>query len=82
MAGRYPADSSLASRMTSLCRLNTKLASHSYPPMSNLFKDLSDGVRLIQLMVRPPSTALGIALTASQEIMGMSLRRCSREIAR
>jgi len=36
---------------TLLCRLNTKLESNGYPPMSSLVKDLSDGVRLIQLMV-------------------------------
>lgn len=33
------------------CRLNTKLELNGYPPMSSLVKDLSDGVRLIQLMV-------------------------------
>lgn len=33
-------------------RLNTKLESQGYPIMSSLVKDLSDGVRLIQLMVR------------------------------
>jgi hypothetical protein len=33
-------------------RLNTKLELNGYPPMSSLVKDLSDGVRLIQLMVR------------------------------
>lgn len=33
-------------------RLNTKLQEGDYPPMSSLVKDLSDGVRLIQLMVR------------------------------
>lgn len=32
-------------------RLNTKLEVNGYPPMSSLVKDLSDGVRLIQLMV-------------------------------
>lgn len=32
-------------------RLNTKLDAHNYPPMTSLVKDLSDGVRLIQLMV-------------------------------
>jgi hypothetical protein len=32
-------------------RLNTKLEANGYPPMSSLVKDLSDGVRLIQLMV-------------------------------
>jgi hypothetical protein len=33
-------------------RLNTKLEARQLSPMSNLFRDLSDGVRLIQLMVR------------------------------
>lgn len=33
-------------------RLNTKLEANGYPPMTSLVKDLSDGVRLIQLMVR------------------------------
>lgn len=33
-------------------RLNTKLESGGYPAMTSLVKDLSDGVRLIQLMVR------------------------------
>ena len=32
-------------------RLNTKLEANGYPPMSSLVRDLSDGVRLIQLMV-------------------------------
>lgn len=32
-------------------RLNTKLEVNGHPPMSSLVKDLSDGVRLIQLMV-------------------------------
>ena len=32
-------------------RLNTKLESQNYPPMTSLVQDLSDGVRLIQLMV-------------------------------
>lgn len=36
-------------------RLNTKLEANGYPPMSSLVKDLSDGVRLIQLMVRAVS---------------------------
>ncbi|KAH9480827.1 Alpha-actinin-like protein 1 [Psilocybe cubensis] len=39
--------------------LNTKLEAHGYPTMSSLVKDLSDGVRLIQLMVRPSDTSLG-----------------------
>ncbi|KAJ2921713.1 hypothetical protein H1R20_g15384, partial [Candolleomyces eurysporus] len=30
--------------------LNTKLEANGYPPMTSLVKDLSDGVRLIQLM--------------------------------
>lgn len=34
-----------------LVRLNTKLESHGYPAMTSLIRDLSDGVRLIQLMV-------------------------------
>lgn len=33
-------------------RLNTKLETNGYPPMRSLVQDLSDGVRLIQLMVR------------------------------
>jgi hypothetical protein len=36
-------------------RLNTKLENNGYPAMSSLVKDLSDGVRLIQLMVSKPS---------------------------
>lgn len=32
-------------------RLNTKLEANGYPPMTSLVKDLSDGVRLIHLMV-------------------------------
>lgn len=32
-------------------RLNTKLEANGYPAMTSLVKDLSDGVRLIQLMV-------------------------------
>ena len=43
-------------------RLNTKLESQGYQPMTSLVKDLSDGVRLIQLMVRFP-TPLGRILT-------------------
>ncbi len=34
-------------------RLNTKLEANGHPPMSSLVRDLSDGVRLIQLMVSP-----------------------------
>ncbi|KAF9452931.1 hypothetical protein P691DRAFT_659813 [Macrolepiota fuliginosa MF-IS2] len=39
--------------------LNTKLEANSYPPMSSLVKDLSDGVRLIQLMEIMGDTSLG-----------------------
>lgn len=35
-----------------ISRLNTKLEANGYPPMRSLVQDLSDGVRLIQLMVR------------------------------
>ncbi|KAJ3894239.1 actinin-like protein [Lentinula edodes] len=35
--------------------LNTKLESNGYPAMTSLVKDLSDGVKLIQLMVRDVS---------------------------
>ena len=37
--------------LTLIWRLNTKLESNGYPPMSSLVQDLSDGVKLIQLMV-------------------------------
>lgn len=41
----------LATRSNScLFRLNQKLESRNIPPMTNLAKDFSDGVRLIQLM--------------------------------
>ncbi|EEB93822.1 hypothetical protein MPER_07475 [Moniliophthora perniciosa FA553] len=40
----------MALRQFLLARLNTKLETNGYPPMSSLVKDLSDGVRLIQLM--------------------------------
>ena len=36
---------------TPAARLNTKLESQNYPPMTSLVQDLSDGVRLIRLMV-------------------------------
>ncbi|KAF8628666.1 hypothetical protein AX15_003796 [Amanita polypyramis BW_CC] len=39
--------------------LNTKLEVNGYPPMSSLVKDLSDGVRLIQLMEIMGDTSLG-----------------------
>jgi hypothetical protein len=34
-----------------MARLNTKLEAHNYPPMTSLVRDLSDGVKLIQIMV-------------------------------
>ena len=37
--------------LTISLRLNTRLESAGYPPMTSLVRDLSDGVRLIQLMV-------------------------------
>ncbi|QRV77667.1 Calponin homology (CH) domain [Ceratobasidium sp. AG-Ba] len=39
--------------------LNTKLEAHNYPPMSSLVRDLSDGVKLIQLMVVTRDVSLG-----------------------
>ncbi|KIJ17822.1 hypothetical protein PAXINDRAFT_72509 [Paxillus involutus ATCC 200175] len=36
----------------SIFRLNTKLEANGYPPMQSLVHDLSDGVRLIQLMAQ------------------------------
>ncbi|KAJ3731291.1 actinin-like protein [Lentinula guzmanii] len=39
--------------------LNTKLESNGYPPMSSLIKDLSDGVKLIQLMEIMGDVSLG-----------------------
>ncbi|KDQ62617.1 hypothetical protein JAAARDRAFT_122659 [Jaapia argillacea MUCL 33604] len=39
--------------------LNTKLESAGYPPMNSLVKDLSDGVRLIQLMEIMGDVSLG-----------------------
>ncbi|KAF9468633.1 calponin homology domain-containing protein, partial [Collybia nuda] len=39
--------------------LNTKLEVNGYPPMSSLVKDLSDGVRLIQLMEIMGDVSLG-----------------------
>jgi hypothetical protein len=35
-----------------LFRINTKLLSSELEPMTDLVKDLSDGVKLIQLLVR------------------------------
>lgn len=35
-----------------ISRLNSKLEANGHPPMRSLVQDLSDGVRLIQLMVR------------------------------
>jgi hypothetical protein len=45
---------------TLVARLNTKLESQNYPPMTSLVKDLSDGVRLIQLMVYMMNCLLSI----------------------
>ncbi|KAF8133841.1 calponin homology domain-containing protein [Boletus edulis] len=39
--------------------LNAKLEAHGYPPMHSLLHDLSDGVRLIQLMEIMGDTSLG-----------------------
>lgn len=39
--------------------LNTKLEANGYPPMRSLVQDLSDGVRLIQLMEIMGDTSLG-----------------------
>ncbi|TRM63830.1 calponin homology domain-containing protein [Schizophyllum amplum] len=39
--------------------LNTKLEANGYPPMSSLVQDLSDGVRLIQLMEIMGDVSLG-----------------------
>lgn len=41
-------------------RLNTKLEANGYPPMVSLVQDLSDGVRLIQLMVSTGPTILAL----------------------
>lgn len=53
-------------------RINTKLLSSELEPMTDLVKDLSDGVKLIQLLVRPiPSDDRRVHLIISlvQEIM-------------
>lgn len=39
--------------------LNTKLEAHGYEPMNSLYKDLSDGVKLIQLMEIMGDVSLG-----------------------
>jgi hypothetical protein len=41
------------------CRLNTKLEVRDFPPMTSLSTDLSDGVRLIELMEIMGDTSLG-----------------------
>lgn len=51
MVGNWNVDLLHSRQLTSFCRLNTKLEANDIPPMSSLVKDLSDGVRLIQLMV-------------------------------
>ena len=56
--------------LTLACRLNTKLESAGHPPMTSLVKDLSDGVRLIQLMVstKPsPSAWLGALIKTGRK---------------
>jgi hypothetical protein len=58
-----------------ISRLNTKLETNGYPPMRSLVQDLSDGVRLIQLMVRSTLVSCTAAwsftpVTSQQEIMG------------
>lgn len=54
-------------------RLNTKLEANNYSPMTSLVKDLSDGVKLIQLMVRSQfSNPYSFSDRCSQEIMGLS----------
>jgi hypothetical protein len=58
---KYPPTLSLilvGSTLVFCSRLNTKLEANGYPPMTSLVKDLSDGVRLIQLMVSATSTPL------------------------
>jgi hypothetical protein len=40
-------------------RLNTKLETRDLPPMSSLARDLSDGVRLVELMEIMGDTSLG-----------------------
>lgn len=41
------------------CRLNTKLETRSIAPMTSLTRDLSDGVRLVELMEIMGDTSLG-----------------------
>ena len=48
-------------------RLNTKLVANEYPPMNSLVRDLSDGVRLIQLMVY---ILVGLALRYLRRYLG------------
>ncbi|KAJ7818503.1 actinin-like protein [Mycena olivaceomarginata] len=52
MSGSLEARSRDVQERTFCKWLNTKLELNGYPPMSSLVRDLSDGVRLIQLMVR------------------------------
>jgi hypothetical protein len=55
--------------------LNTKLEANDIPQMSSLVKDLSDGVRLIQLMVSNPSfyePHVDVLRWDIQEIMGIA----------
>lgn len=69
VAHRQPAS------LAPISRLNTKLEANGYPPMHSLVQDLADGVRLIQLMVRPTLVprfvvSLFTFITSQQEIMG------------
>ena len=53
-------------------RINTKLLSSELEPMTDLVKDLSDGVKLIQLLVRPISSdgrCIHLIISLLQEIM-------------
>lgn len=51
MVHPHPAQITALGLLCVSSRLNTKLELNGYPPMSSLVRDLSDGVRLIQLMV-------------------------------
>lgn len=51
------------------CRINTKLVSSELEPMHDLVRDLSDGVKLIQLLVCGAST-VNIDLVDSNDSPG------------
>jgi hypothetical protein len=66
--------SECCTRILILSRLNTKLEANGYPSMTSLVKDLSDGVRLIQLMVcTAPPRCPRDSNEPLQEIMGKYL---------